>query len=78
MMDFNPGVTQRHLLFFLLFTGEEPAMSKTTLALSIKWRRELIETGLMRLEKRGRAFYVVLTEKAWSFRQLTAWLRTED
>jgi hypothetical protein len=51
MMDFNPGVTQRHLLFFLLFTGEEPAMSKTTPALSIKCPRELIETGLMRLEK---------------------------
>jgi hypothetical protein len=42
MIDFNPGVSQRHLLFFLLFTGEEPAMSKTTPALNIKQRRELV------------------------------------
>lgn len=67
MIDFNPEVSQRHLLFFLLFTGEEPAMSKTTPALSVKQRRELVEAGLIKLEKRGRASHVVLTEKAWAW-----------
>lgn len=67
MIDFNPGVSQRHLLFFLLFTGEEPAMSKTTPALSVKQRRDLVEAGFIKLEKRGRAFHVVLTEKTWAW-----------
>lgn len=67
MIDFNPDVSQRHLLFFMLFTGEEPAMSKTTPALNVKQRRELVKSGLIKLEKRGRASHMVLTEKAWAF-----------
>ncbi len=66
-MDYHPGVSQRHLLFSLLFTGEEPAMSKTTPVLSVRQRRELVDAGFIELEKRGRAFHVILTDKAWAW-----------
>ncbi len=66
-MDYHPGVTQRHLLFSLLFTGEEPAMSKTIPVLSVKQRKELVDAGFIELEKRGRASHLILTDKAWAW-----------
>ncbi|ACN14361.1 hypothetical protein HRM2_12490 [Desulforapulum autotrophicum HRM2] len=66
-MDYHPGVTQRHLLFSLLFTGEEPAMSKTIPVLNVKQRKELVDAGFIELEKRGRASHLILTDKAWAW-----------
>ncbi|MCP4116939.1 MAG: hypothetical protein GY737_16355 [Desulfobacteraceae bacterium] len=66
-MEFNLNVTQKHVLFSLLFTGEEPAMSKTTPPMPPKRRKELVDAGLIQLEKRGRAQHIVLTEKAWAW-----------
>lgn len=66
-MDYHPGVTQRHLLFSLLFTGEEPAMSKATPVLNVKQRKELVDAGFIELEKRGRAWHLILTDRAWAW-----------
>ena len=66
-MDFQPGVTQKHLLFTLLFTGQEPAMSKTTPPISVKQRKELVDADLITLEKRGRSTHIRPTDKAWTW-----------
>ena len=66
-MDFQPGVTQKHLLFTLLFTGQEPAISKTTPPLSVKQRKELVAADLITLEKRGRSTHIRPTDKAWTW-----------
>lgn len=66
-MDFNLNVTQKHVLFSLLFTGEEPAMSNTTPKMTPKKRKELVDAGLIQLEKRGRAQHILLTDKAWAW-----------
>ena len=68
------NLSPRQALAFwtLLFTGKEPTMSEFTkklgLAPKIKGteeRQQLIDAGLIELEKRGRANYVLLTDKAW-------------
>jgi hypothetical protein len=58
---------QALVLWNLLITGEEPMMSKVKPELSPAQRKPLVEAGLIRLEKRGRANYIVLEDKAWDW-----------
>ncbi|RMD71872.1 MAG: hypothetical protein D6819_00425 [Gammaproteobacteria bacterium] len=62
-MDLLPR--QALALFHLLFTGEEPALSRFWL--EAKDRKPLEQTGLIRLERRGRTTHIVLTEKGWGW-----------
>lgn len=66
-MAFKPTVTQRHVLYWLLFTGNEPPMSKTEPKLQANQRKELINAGLIVLEKRGRARHIIITDKGWAW-----------
>jgi hypothetical protein len=61
----KPG--QALLLWNLLITGEEPAISKAKPELKPAERKSLIEAGLIQLEKRGRSQHLVLTDKAWDW-----------
>ncbi|MEO0517132.1 MAG: hypothetical protein AAF171_07510 [Cyanobacteria bacterium P01_A01_bin.116] len=53
------------VLWELLVTGEEPAMSKTKPNLEAADRKRLAEAGLIELETRGRATHILTTDKAW-------------
>lgn len=66
-MIFKPSPKQVLALWNLLFTGEEPAISKIQPGLNPKERRQLQEAGLIEIEKRGRAGHIILTEKAWAW-----------
>lgn len=59
--QFSPK--QAFILWSLLITEEEPKMSK----FKPSERKPLLENGLIRLEKRGRANYIVLEDKAWDW-----------
>ncbi|MEW5723128.1 MAG: hypothetical protein AB1896_08480 [Thermodesulfobacteriota bacterium] len=61
------GEIQVLCLLKLLFTSEEPMVSKLSPRLDAGQRKSLLDTGLIRLEKRGRATHVVLTDKAWAW-----------
>jgi len=61
------NVTQKHVLFRLLFTGEEPQMSKVKPKLEPKKRKELLDAGLIELEKRAKAQHIKLTDKGWQW-----------
>lgn len=65
-MNFKPTPLQTLVLFKLLFSGEEPKQSDVK-ELKPKARRDLIDSGLIELEKRGRAQHIILTDKAWSW-----------
>lgn len=65
-MSFQPKPTESLILWDLLFTGEEPAMSKAKPDLEPTKRKKLIEEGLIELQKRGRAHHILLTDKAWN------------
>lgn len=64
-MSFQPKPTESLILWDLLFTGDEPAMSKIKPDLERIKRKILIEEGLIELKKQGRSHHVVLTDKAW-------------
>lgn len=64
-MQTKPG--QALLLWNLLITGEEPAMSKAKPELKPAERKALVEAGLIRLERRGRSQHLVLEDKAWDW-----------
>ena len=61
----KPG--QALLLWNLLITGEEPAMSKAKPELKPAERRSLVDAGLIQLERRGRSQHLVLTDRAWDW-----------
>ncbi|CAN2040792.1 conserved hypothetical protein [Candidatus Magnetomoraceae bacterium gMMP-15] len=61
------NTTQKHIFFRLLFTGEKPMISKVKPKLSPKLRKEMIDEGLIELEKRGRVQHIMLTDKAWQW-----------
>lgn len=60
----------------LLITGEEPMMSKLKPNLTPTERAPLVEQGLIRLEKRGRAQHIVLEDSAWDW--VTRRIQSED
>lgn len=66
-MIFKPSPKQVLALWNMLFTGEEPAISKIQPGLNPRERRQLQEAGLIEIEKRGRASHIILTEKAWAW-----------
>lgn len=66
-MKYEPSPKQILLVWRLLFTGEEPKMSAATPALLPRERAELVEAGLIRLEKRGKSRHLVLTDRAWGW-----------
>ena len=60
-------------LWILFFTGQEPTMTEFTKNLGAgpklkgtTERQQLVDAGLIALERRGRATHVVLTDKAWA------------
>lgn len=58
---------QELVIWNLLITGDEPMMSKVKPGLSPSERSALVQTGLIRLEKRGQAKHLVLEDKAWDW-----------
>jgi hypothetical protein len=61
-MEFKPTPAQVLVLWTLAFTGQTPMISKLVPRLTPKSRRELTDAGLVRLEKRGRATHVIITD----------------
>ena len=69
-MNLNP---RQALAFWkLLFIDKDPTMTEFTKPLGAppkikgtEERKQMIDAGLIELEKRGRANYVILTDKAW-------------
>lgn len=55
------------LMWNLLFTGEEPMVSKAKPGVDKKKVQPLVDAGLIVLEKRGRANHLVLTDRAWQW-----------
>lgn len=55
------------VIWSLLITGDEPMMSQLKPGITPTERNKLVDAGLIRLEKRGRASYVVLEDKAWDW-----------
>src|SRR3954463_12513399 len=68
-MKFNPKPSQTFLILSMLFgqTPEEREPSFKKCALEQKLRNALVEEGFIRVEKRGRASHLVLTDEAWEF-----------
>lgn len=66
-MTQEPSPKQTLLLWVLLFTGEEPAISLSKPELTKAERDELVSAGLLRLEPRGRSKHIILTDKAWDW-----------
>ena len=65
MNSLNPK--QSLVLWKLLITGDEPAVSKVKPELKPAERKPLIDAGLIELVKRGRSTHIVLTDKAWEW-----------
>lgn len=55
------------LMWNLLFTGDEPMVSKAKPGVDRKKLIPLLDGGLIVLEKRGRANHIVLTDRAWQW-----------
>ncbi|MBX3180359.1 MAG: hypothetical protein KF886_23670 [Candidatus Hydrogenedentes bacterium] len=55
------------LIWNLLFTGDEPMVSKAKPKMDKKKLIPLLDAGLVVLERRGRASHIVLTERAWQW-----------
>ena len=66
-MNFQPTTKQALVIWNLLITGDEPAMSKVKPELKPKERQPLIDAGLIELVKRGHSSHIVLTDKAWDW-----------
>lgn len=58
---------QTLILWQLLITGDEPAISKVTPKLTLKERTPLVDNGLVELVRRGSSKHMVLTDKAWAW-----------
>lgn len=55
------------LVWNLLFTGEEPMLSKAKPGMNTKKLSPLVEAGLVVLQRRGRSNHIVLTDRAWQW-----------
>ncbi len=69
-MNFEATPRQVLAIWRMLFTGEEPSQTKLGAYLGSKGakeRQQLVDAGLIELEKRGRAKHAILTEKAWGW-----------
>lgn len=68
-MTHDPSPKQALVLWSLVVTapGEEPSRSTVKPKLSATERRQLLEANLIEEERRGRANFLVLTEKGWEW-----------
>jgi hypothetical protein len=66
-MNFQPTPKQALVMWSLLITGDEPAVSKLKPELKPAERKPLIDFGLIELVKRGRSTHIVLADKAWDW-----------
>jgi hypothetical protein len=66
-MSFQPTPKQALVMWSLLITGDEPAVSKVRPELKPAERKPLIDFGLIELVKRGRSTHIILTDKAWDW-----------
>ena len=66
-MLFEPNATQAQAILRLLFIPEEPAISKFKPDLSKMKRDELVDAGLIAIQKRGRVQYASLTDHGWGW-----------
>lgn len=66
-MTINLTPKQTLVLWHLLITGEEPAISKVRPELTPQERKPLLDGGLIELVQRGRTKHLVLTDKAWAW-----------
>jgi hypothetical protein len=66
-MSFQPTPKQALVMWNLLITEDEPAVSKVRPELKPAERQPLIDVGLIELVKRGRSTHIVLTDKAWDW-----------
>jgi len=66
-MKFNLSPKQNLVLWHLLITGDEPAISKVRPKLTLKERKPLVDNALIELVPRDRAKHMVLTDKAWAW-----------
>ncbi|MEM1256060.1 MAG: hypothetical protein AAGI69_26780 [Cyanobacteria bacterium P01_H01_bin.21] len=64
------------ILWNLLLTGDEPQVSKIKPKMTTAECKPLIQQGLIKLEKRGRANHLVLEDKAWDW--MSERLQSED
>lgn len=64
-MSFQPTPKQALALLDLLFTSEEPAVSKVKPELKPSEREKLAKEGFIEIEQRGRSKHIVLTDKIW-------------
>lgn len=55
------------LMWNLLFTGDEPMVSKAKPGVTSAKLKPLLNAGLIVLEKRGRGNHIVLTDRAWQW-----------
>jgi hypothetical protein len=69
-MSFDPTPAQTLLMLRLVFSGREPKLTELQPQLKPQALRDQLEReGLIRLERRGRARHVVVTEKGWAWTQ---------
>jgi hypothetical protein len=66
-VSYQPTPKEARVLWSLLITKEELAISKIRPKFRIKDAAPLVATGLMTLEKIGSTTYVILTDKAWDW-----------
>lgn len=55
------------LMWNLMFTGEEPSVSKAKPGVKKKTIAPLLDAGLIVLDKRGNGNHLVLTDRAWKW-----------
>jgi len=66
-VSFQPTPKLALVMWNLLITGDEPAVSKVRPELKPAERKTLIDAGLIELVKRGRSTHIELTDKAWGW-----------
>lgn len=66
-MNIKLAPKQTLVLWQLLITGNEPAISKVRPELTPLERKPLLDGGLIELVRRGRTNHMVLTDKAWAW-----------
>ncbi|MFB3786298.1 MAG: hypothetical protein ACE15F_08005 [bacterium] len=64
-MSFEPSPLQALLIWKLILTGEEPAVSKVKPKLLPKPRNELKDAQFIDVISRGRANHIILLDRAW-------------
>ena len=64
-MSFEPSPLQALLIWKLILTGEEPAISKARPDVKPKGRKELENAQFIEIVPRGRTKHIILLDRAW-------------